>query len=154
MYMNQLRTICVLVCISIFMPALKAQSVRESVRLDDGWKFAFGHAAEPAKDFGCGTEYFNYLTKANSIHNEGPYSMKFNDADWQAVRIPHDWVATLPYASKASHSHGYKTVGHQYPATSVGWYRKHISIPKTDEGKRLQLRFDGIFRHAQVWLYG
>lgn len=154
MYMNQLRTICVLVCISIFMPALKAQSVRESVRLDDGWKFAFGHAAEPAKDFGCGTEYFNYLTKANSIHNEGPYSMKFNDADWQAVRIPHDWVATLPYASKASHSHGYKTVGHQYPATSVGWYRKHISIPKADEGKRLQLRFDGIFRHAQVWFNG
>ena len=51
-----------------------AQSVRETIRLDDGWKFAFGNASDPAKDFGCGTEYFNYLTKANSIHNEGPYS--------------------------------------------------------------------------------
>ena len=51
-----------------------AGNVRETIRLDRGWKFTFGHAADPQKDFGCGTEYFNYLTKANSIHNEGPYS--------------------------------------------------------------------------------
>ena len=71
-------------------------SVRQTIRLDEGWKFAFGHAADPQKDFGCGTEYFNYLTKANSIHNEGPYSPKFDDKDWQEVRVPHDWVTTLP----------------------------------------------------------
>ena len=53
--------------------SVSAQSVREVIRLDDGWKFAFGNASDPAKDFGCGTEYFNYLTKAASIHNEGPY---------------------------------------------------------------------------------
>ncbi|WP_051523140.1 beta-galactosidase GalA [Prevotella sp. P6B4] len=151
--MNKLRTICVMACL-MAVSVLNAQSVRESVLLADGWKFAFGHAADPAKDFGCGTEYFNYLTKANSLHNEGPYSTKFNDAEWQEVNIPHDWVATLPYAPKASHSHGYKTVGHQYPETSVGWYRKTISIPKTDEGKRLMLRFDGIFRNARVWFNG
>ena len=39
-----------------------AQNVREVIRLDEGWKFAFGNASDPAKDFGCGTEYFNYLT--------------------------------------------------------------------------------------------
>ena len=131
-----------------------AQSVREVTRLDEGWRFAFGNAADPKKDFGCGTEYFNYLTKANSIHNEGPYSQKFNDSAWQTVRVPHDWVATLPYAPGASHSHGYKTVGYKYPATSVGWYRKKLTIGKEDLGKRLMLRFDGIFRSAQVWLNG
>ncbi len=128
--------------------------MRETVRLDEGWRFAYGHAADPVKDFGCGTEYFNYLTKANSIHNEGPYAVKFNDSTWQEVMVPHDWVATLPYAPEASHSHGYKTVGYKYPTTSVGWYRKTISIPKTDEGKRLTLRFDGIFRDARVWFNG
>ncbi len=131
-----------------------AQSVREVTRLDEGWRFAFGNAADPKKDFGCGTEYFNYLTKANSIHNEGPYSQKFNDSAWQTVRVPHDWVATLPYAPGASHSHGYKTVGYKYPATSVGWYRKKLTIGKEDLGKRLMLRFDGIFRSAQVWFNG
>ena len=133
---------------------LSAQNVRETVLLDDGWKFAFGNAADPVKDFGCGTEYFNYLTKASSIHNEGPYAMKFDDAAWQDVRIPHDWVTTLPYDPQASHSHGYKTVGYKYPETSVGWYRKVIQIPESDYGKHLMLQFDGIFRNATVWFNG
>ena len=67
---------------------LSAQNIRECIRLGEGWKFAFGNAANPKKDFGCGTEYFNYLTKANSIHNEGPYSLKFDASDWQEVRVP------------------------------------------------------------------
>ena len=132
----------------------QAQQVRESVLLDKGWKFSLGHAGDPKKDFGCGTEYFNYLTKASSIHNEGPYSLKFDDTKWQDVQLPHDWVTTLPYAAEASHSHGYKTVGWKYPESSVGWYRKQFTIPATDLGKRLVLRFDGIFRSAQVWLNG
>ncbi len=140
------------VCLSLL--SLSAQNVRETIRLDDGWKFAFGNAADPAKDFGCGTEYFNYLTKANSIHNEGPYVKKFDDSNWQDVRVPHDWVTTLPYAREASHSHGYKTVGYKYPETSVGWYRKTINIPEGDLGKHISLRFDGIFRNARVWFNG
>jgi beta-galactosidase len=131
-----------------------AQRVRETIRLDKGWKFSFGHAGDPQKDFGCGTEYFNYLTKANSIHNEGPYSQKFDDSAWQEIQIPHDWVTTLPYAPEASHSHGYKTVGWKYPETSVGWYRKTLHIGKEDFGKHLMLRFDGIFRNARVWFNG
>ena len=133
---------------------LQAQNTREATRLSEGWKFSFGHAADPVKDFGCGTEYFNYLTKANSIHNEGPYAAKFDDSAWQEVRVPHDWVTTLPYASDASHSHGYKTVGYKYPETSVGWYRKTVSIPESDLGKHIALRFDGIFRNATVWFNG
>ena len=133
---------------------MNAQNVRETIRLDDGWKFAFGNAADPKKDFGCGTEYFNYLTKANSIHNEGPYVANFNDSTWQEVKVPHDWVTILPYADVASHSHGYKTVGYKYPETSVGWYRKTINIPASDLGKHIALKFDGIFRNARVWFNG
>ena len=133
---------------------MNAQNVRETIRLDDGWKFAFGNAADPKKDFGCGTEYFNYLTKANSIHNEGPYVANFNDSTWQEVKVPHDWVTILPYADVASHSHGYKTVGYKYPETSVGWYRKTINIPASDLGKHIALQFDGIFRNARVWFNG
>ena len=131
-----------------------AGNVRQTIRLDKGWKFSFGHAGDPMKDFGCGTEYFNYLTKASSIHNEGPYAQKFDDSSWQEIQLPHDWVTTLPYAAEASHSHGYKTVGWKYPETSVGWYRKTLKIGDEDLGKRLMLRFDGIFRNAQVWFNG
>ena len=150
----RLKTFLLMALCSVLSTAVHAESVRETIRLDKGWRFAFGHAADPAKDFGCGTEYFNYLTKASSIHNEGPYTAKFDDAAWQEVQIPHDWVTTLPYALEASHSHGYKTVGWKYPETSVGWYRKTIVIPNDDLGKRLMLRFDGIFRNARVWFNG
>ena len=134
-------------------------SSRQTIRLSDGWKFAFGHAADPKEDFGCGTEYFNYLTKANSIHNEGPYTKKYDDSAWQEVSVPHDWVTMLPYAREASHSHGYKTVGYKYPETSVGWYRKVIRIEELKEATievpcRYYLQFDGIFRNAQVWFNG
>ena len=108
--------------------SLSAQSVRERILLDDGWQFAFGNASSPEKDFGCGTEYFNYLTKAASIHNEGPYSPKFNPekwgVDWKTVNLPHDWVVDLPYAKEASHSHGYKAVGYKFPRKLCGMVPK------------------------------
>lgn len=130
----------------------------ETINFDENWKFAFGNAADPAKDFGCGTEYFNYLTKAASIHNEGPYSPKFDpakwDNEWKEVNLPHDWVVDLPFSPEASHSHGYKTVGYKYPETSVGWYRKVFSLPADDLGRHLSLRFDGIFRDARIWVNG
>ena len=109
--MKKLKTMILAMMGCLMMSVANAQSVRETIRLDKGWKFKLGHAADAQKDFGCGTEYYNYLTKANSIHNEGPYAQKFDDANWEEVQVPHDWVATLPYAPDASHSHGYKTVG-------------------------------------------
>ena len=153
--MKQLKKLAMVgAMLALMAVPVQAQSVRETIRLDDGWKFALGNASDPKKDFGCGTEYFNYLTKANSIHNEGPYVMKFDDKDWQEVNVPHDWVTTLPFAREASHSHGYKTVGYKYPETSVGWYRKVVNIPAGDLGKHIALRFDGIFRNARVWFNG
>ena len=142
----------ILLCLAAFVSS--AQSQRERVNFDKGWQFAFGDASSPAKDFGCGTEYFNYFTKAASIHNEGPYVAKFDASGWEVVDLPHDWVVDLPYAQEASHSHGYKQVGFEYPQTSVGWYRKTFTIPAEDYGKHIWVEFDGIFRDSQVWLNG
>ena len=147
------KVILLFICAAIAI-SMSAQDQRERISFDKDWQFAFGDASSPEKDFGCGTEYFNYLTKAASIHNEGPYSPKFDSSDWTAVDLPHDWVVDLPYAAEASHSHGYKTVGYKYPQTSVGWYRKSFTIPAEDYGKHLWLQFDGIFRDARVWVNG
>ena len=87
--------------------SLQGQDMRERQNFDSNWQVAFGDASDPAKDFGCGTEYFNYFTKAASIHNEGPYVMKFDASAWKTVDLPHDWVVDLPFAEEASHSHGY-----------------------------------------------
>ena len=130
-------------------PAARAQTL-----LHDGWKFTLGNASGPSADWGRGTEYFNYLTKAASIHNQGPYAVGFDDSAWQEVSVPHDWAATLPSEPGASHSHGYKTIGFKYPENSVGWYRRSFQFSPQDKGKRFLLRFDGIFREATVWFNG
>lgn len=141
-----------------FFPLLAAAalalgaSALQRQNIDADWRFAFGHT-DPAKDFGCGTEYFNYLTKASSIHNEGPYSAKFNDSTWVRVDLPFDFVVDLPYNKDASHSHGYKEVGYKYPESSVGWYRKAMKIDR-EPGERVYLVFDGIFRDSRVWVNG
>lgn len=149
-------------CICLFALFISASidvyAEREKISFDHGWMLAFGNASSPQEDFGCGTEYFNYLTKASSIHNEGPYALKFDPEkwgkEWKKVDLPHDWVVDLPFANYASHSHGYKTVGYKFPETSVGWYRKTFYIPKEDYGRHISLQFDGIFRNATVWVNG
>ncbi len=142
----------------LFLLLASTLSAHETIRMDRNWEFAFGNASSQALDFGCGTEYFTYLTKAASIHNIGPYSPKFDKSEWPAewkqVDLPHDWVVDLPFAGEASLSHGFKTVGYQYPGTSVGWYRKTFTLPAEDEGKHIWVRFDGIFRDARIWLNG
>ena len=154
-HMKRILSLCIFMAVlaAAYCPASDARQ-RSVQRFNDGWKFALGNASDPAKDFGCGTEYFNYLTKAASIHNAGPYSMDFKDSLWQEVTLPHDWVVDLPFAPEASHSHGYKTVGWKYPETSVGWYRKEFFVPEEDDGSRIVLRFDGIFRDSRVWVNG
>ena len=144
----RIRTIAAVLAI-LAAPVLQAQTL-----LHDGWKFTLGNAADPAADMGSGTEYFNYLTKAASIHNEGPYTTTFDDSSWHEVTVPHDWAATLPSAPEASHSHGYKTIGYKYPECSVGWYRRNFSFSNADRNKRFQIRFDGIFRNSIVWFNG
>jgi beta-galactosidase len=70
------------------------------------------------------------------------------------VTLPFDWVVDLGFSGEASHSHGYKKVGWKYPESSVGWYRRHFTVPAEDMGKRISVQFDGIFRNAQVWFNG
>lgn len=128
---------------------------REEILINNDWTFAYGDASSMEKDYTHGTEYFTYLAKAASTdHNRGPAWNEFYDLEWRHVNLPHDWVVDLPYSQQASHSHGYKKVGWRYPQTSVGWYRYHLSVPEADKGKRLSIRFDGIFRDAQVFCNG
>ena len=131
---------------------------RETQLLDRGWHFAFGDASSPEKDFGNATEYFTYRTKAASIHNAGPYApgydMRADSARWRPVDLPHDWVVDLPFDGTASHSHGYKTVGWQWPETSVGWYRRTFAVDSADMGRHIYLQFDGVHRDSHVWVNG
>lgn len=127
-------------------------SVRERMNFDTEWRFAFGHPYDAAKDFQHATGYFSYYAKA--AYGDGAASVRFDDRAWRELDLPHDWAVELPFDPKGSLSHGFKAIGRQFPENSVGWYRKHFFIPKADEGKRISIQFDGIFRQAGVWVNG
>lgn len=139
--------------LALAMLTLMASAQREVTSMNHDWTFHLGDGSSMQRDFTHGTEYFTYRAKAVG-QNKGPTSVEFADAAWTHVTLPHDWVPDLPYGYKSSHSHGYKQIGWRYPQTSIGWYRKHFLIAKKDEGKAICIRFDGIFRNAQVFCNG
>lgn len=125
---------------------------REHISLDKDWKFAFGHPFETQNDFNNGTAYFSYLTKAG--FGDGAASANFDDRAWRKIDVPHDWAVEQGFDEKASFSHGFKAIGRNFPDKTIGWYRKKITIPATDLGRRIHIAFDGVFRNSIVFFNG
>ncbi len=133
-------------------PTAAEPSPRERLNFDRGWRFALGHATDPARDFDFATAYFSYITKTG--YGDGPASPHFDDRAWRTLDLPHDWAVEAPFAANGSHSHGYKAVGRNFPERSIGWYRKTFTVPASDAGRRISIEFDGVFRDSQVWVNG
>ncbi len=71
----------------------------------------------------------------------------YDDAAWRRLDVPHDWSIELPRDPKSLNgSEGGFFVG------GVGWYRKRFDVPKSWEGKRVAVTFDGVFKNAEVWV--
>ena len=138
--------------LALSLLASQAFADRERLLLDRGWRFALGHASDASKDFRLSDGGFSYLAKAGS--DAGPISLGFPDARWRSVNLPHDWAIELPFDPKSDLNHGFKPIGRDFPQNSVGWYRRTFAVPKTDEGRRLRLTFDGAFRDSRVWING
>ncbi len=129
-------------------------SQRTHQNIDEDWKFHFGNAAKPEKDF-------NYsIATIFSKSGAAPTTCidpKFNDSGWRKLNLPHDWAVELPFVNVDNfdvQSHGYKPVGGLFPETSIGWYRKNFIVNAKDSGDRFQVQFDGVFRNASFWLNG
>lgn len=70
---------------------------RERFLLDFGWRFHFGNANDAAKDLGFGGgQSGNFQKTGNFI---AASSLAFDDGDWRAVDLPHDWAIELPFAN-------------------------------------------------------
>lgn len=143
------------------LPPATDDSPRAIVPLERAWRFALGHAADPAKDFGFGASHDTY-GKSGDVGTPVA-AAKFDDSGWQAVDLPHDWAVDLPFerygapgsaADPIGAFQGFKPLGRMWPATSIGWYRRAIPIAAEDSGKRLSLEFDGVARNCLVILNG
>ncbi len=127
-------------------------SARERSLLDFGWRFHFGNANDPAKDFGFGSERGGFQKTGNFLE---PSRLTFDDSDWKTVDLPHDWAISLPFQDDPGlSSKGFYPLGRNYPETSVGWYRRVFELPASDAGRRITVEFDGAYRESMVVFNG
>jgi beta-galactosidase len=138
--------------LSLFFVAQSQDRAR--INFDEGWKFHLGNAADPAKDFG----YSIQTVFSKSGNGAGTaIAPNFNDSNWRALDLPHDWAVELPFVNSPNFdvmAHGYKAVGGLFPETSIGWYRKKFYVDRADSGKKISIQFDGIYRNANIWING
>ena len=120
----------------LLINVMQLTAQRQHINFDNNWKFSFGHAANPEKDFNYGirTIFSKSGGAAGTAIDAG-----FKDSAWRKLNLPHDWAVELPFVQVNNfdvESHGFKPVGGLFPATSIGWYRKHFTVAASDSGKR------------------
>ncbi|MGZ5287513.1 MAG: hypothetical protein ACXWB9_10030, partial [Flavisolibacter sp.] len=99
------------IIVLVFFSSSLLMAQRQRISLDEDWRFHFGHAGDPAKDFNYGiTAIFAKSGKTDQT----AMAINFSDSAWRKLNIPHDWAVELPFFNTPNfdvQSHGYKPVG-------------------------------------------
>jgi beta-galactosidase/beta-glucuronidase len=77
----------------------------------------------------------------------GGQSPALADKDWRAVNLPHDWSIEGSYSPK-------NAAGTAFLPAGIGWYRKTFQLPAYMDGRKVSIRFDGVYRDSTVWING
>ena len=93
----------------------------------------FSYACQPA----------NRRNASGGIAHTNAALPAFDDAAWQTVTLPHAWNEDAAFkVSIAAHP------------TGIAWYRKTFQLPASMRGRRVSIRFDGVYRDSTVWING
>jgi beta-galactosidase len=110
--------------------------------------------ALPAKKWASIREVKLFAADGREIQNHrvaaeaSPAEAAFDDGQWRALNLPHDWGVEGPFVQDYPGETG------KLPWWGIGWYRKHFSVPAADAGRQIFLDVDGAMSHAKVWLNG
>jgi beta-galactosidase len=74
-------------------------------------------------------------------------STALTDKDWRPVDLPHDWSIEGPYSPK-------NAAGTAFLPAGIAWYRKTFQLPVSMRGRKVSIRFDGVYRDSSVWING
>ena len=77
----------------------------------------------------------------------GAQFKSFDDSEWRRLDVPHDWSIEEDFSEEHASAQAYLPGG-------VGWYRKTFQVPETDEGRKIEVIFDGVYQNSKVWING
>lgn len=89
----------------------------------------------------------NWLFSLND--NQEAKSIKFDDASWRIVNLPHDWSIEGKIDAKNAMGND----GGYFP-DGIGWYRKEFFIPKSVNDKEISLYFEGVYMNSELYVNG
>ena len=72
---------------------------------------------------------------------------EFDDSEWRKLNLPHDWSIEGEFDENNTGRNAWLPGG-------IGWYRKTFELPISAKGSYIQIQFDGVYRHAQVYING
>ena len=104
----------------------------------------------------------NFNSEWKFIRTEVPGAEQpaFDDSDWRLLDLPHDYsIEDLPAKDGVKQIGPFSEESAGGPSTAhvvggTAWYRKHFTIDKADEDKKISILFDGIYMNADVWING
>ena len=92
-------------------------------------------------------ELLNSDWQFNLLENvEGKY-LSIDNSKWENVELPHDWSIKLPASPDKASATGYLPGG-------IAWYRKTLSIPKTEQANKVYIYFEGVYNNSEVFING
>ncbi len=99
----------------------------------------------PAIVFGNNREKYNFnsqwLLQVGNI--KGAEVKNYSDKDWKKITLPHAF----------NEDEAFK-VNIKDMTDTISWYRKHFKLPKTAQGKKVFVEFEGVRQAADVYLNG
>jgi beta-galactosidase len=105
---------------------------------------------EPRKEI-----LFDFDWRFNRGDVENGEVVELDASSWRLLDLPHDWsIEDIPGTDSPIDSNAVGGSATGYAVGGTGWYRKTFFVPSKLERRQLQIRFDGIYMNADVWLNG
>lgn len=102
-----------------------------------------------------GTELFDNNWSFFRGGAQGAENIKFDDSKWRRIDLPHDWsIEDLPGTSSPFNPAAISQVSGGFTTGGTGWYRKQFTVPAAQKGKRIIIRFDGVYMNPTVFING
>lgn len=98
------------------------------------------------------------------VWNKNGASFTLDESGWRTVQLPHDFVIEGDFCRSRDHFIGNSS---EIPAmenldsmhtsrgslsAGVAWYRHHFTLPEEARGKKVYLRFDGVYRDSTLYV--
>jgi beta-galactosidase len=85
----------------------------------------------------------------------GAEARDFDDIMWRMIELPHDWsIEDLPGTKSPFDPDAISGMAGGFTTGGTAWYRKTFYVPAEQTGRRIQIRFDGVYMNADIWLNG